>query len=161
MERIKQKEIIMNQKLFDKPIRFAFAVNLANVFEPKHFGDADKYLIYEWVNNAFILLNEEVNIFKNLHENQGHGLQEKGRAIIDLLRSLNVTVVVSKQFGKNFQMVNRHFIPVIVSENIPEKTLDILAMHMKWIEDEINNRPDEFKLFIIKNGVLKKAIKNE
>jgi len=45
----------MDQKLFNKPIRFAFAVNLADVFEPKHFGDADKYLIYEWVNNEFIL----------------------------------------------------------------------------------------------------------
>jgi hypothetical protein len=55
VERIKQKEIIMDQKLFNKPIRFAFAVNLADVFEPKHFGDADKYLIYEWVNNEFIL----------------------------------------------------------------------------------------------------------
>jgi predicted Fe-Mo cluster-binding NifX family protein len=151
----------MDQKLFDKPIRFAFAVNLANVFEPKHFGDADKYLIYEWVKHEFILLNEEVNLFKNLYEGQGHGLQEKGRAIIDFLRSLNITVLVSKQFGKNIQMVNRHFIPVIVSEDIPEKTLDIPARHMKWIEDEINNRPDEFKLFIIKNGVLKKSIKKE
>ena len=151
----------MDQKLFDKPIRFAFAVNLANVFEPKHFGDADKYLIYEWVNNAFILLNEEVNIFKNSYEGQGHRLQEKGRAIIDLLRRLNVTVVVSKQFGKNIQMVNSHFIPVIVSEDIPEKALTILARHVKWIEDELYNSPHEFKLFIIKNGVLKKAIKNE
>lgn len=151
----------MDQKLFDKPIRFAFAVNLANVFEPKHFGDADKYLIYEWVNNEFIFLQEEVNLFKNSYEGQGHGLQEKGRAIIDLLRSLNISVVVSKQFGKNIQMVNSHFIPVIVSEDIPEKALDILARHMKWIEDELYNSPHEFKLFIIKNGVLKKAIKNE
>jgi predicted Fe-Mo cluster-binding NifX family protein len=151
----------MDQKLFDKPIRFAFAVNLANVFEPKHFGDADKYLIYEWVNNEFIFLQEEVNLFKNSYEGQGHGLQEKGRAIIDLLRSLNISVVVSKQFGKNIQMVNSHFIPVIVSEDIPEKALTILARHMKWIEDELYNSPHEFKLFIIKNGVLKKAIKNE
>jgi len=151
----------MDQKLFDKPIRFAFALNLANVFEPKHFGDADKYLIYEWVNNEFILLREEVNLFKNSFEGQGHGLQEKGRAIIDFLRGLNITVLVSKQFGKNIQMVNNHFIPVIVSEDIPEKALDILARHMIWIEDELCKRPREFKLFTMKNGILKQVIKKE
>lgn len=151
----------MDQKLFKKPLRFAFAVNLANIFEPKHFGDADKYLIYEWVNNEFILVHEEVNLFKNTYEEQGHGLQEKGRAIIDLLRSLNINVVVSKQFGKNIQMVSSQFMPVIVSEDIPEKALTTLARHMKWIEEEVNHRPSEFKLFTMNNGILKQIIKKE
>jgi len=32
---------------------------------------------------------------------------------------------------------------------------------MKWIEDELKNRPREFKLFTMKNGILKKTIKKE
>ena len=29
-------------------LRFAFAVNNDNLFQKKHFGDADKYLIYRY-----------------------------------------------------------------------------------------------------------------
>lgn len=32
-------------------LKFAFAVNKANRFEKKHFGDADKYLIYNQIYN--------------------------------------------------------------------------------------------------------------
>lgn len=145
----------------NKSIKFAFAVNKSNAFEPKHFGDADKYLIYEWINNDFIFLQEEANRIKNFDEEQAHGSQKKGGAIIDFLRGFNIDVLVSRQFGKNIQLVNQYFIPVIVSEDIPGKTLLILSKHIKWIEDELNNKPDEFKLFTLKKGILKTAIKKE
>lgn len=82
-------------------------------------------------------------------------------AIIDLLKGLNVKVLVSRQFGKNVQMVNRHFIPVIVNSEKPDDIIPMLKKHMKWIEDELNNRPEEFILFTLKNGVLKTIIKKE
>jgi hypothetical protein len=56
-------------------------------------------------------------------------------------------------------MVNRHFIPVIIySESLDEVT-SFLKRHMKWIEDEFENRPEEYKLFAIKKGILKTIIK--
>lgn len=58
-------------------------------------------------------------------------------------------------------MVNRHFIPVIVYTETPEMTLPALNNHMKWIMDEFNNSPEEFKLFTIKSGILKTTIKKE
>lgn len=49
-------------------------------------------------------------------------------------------------------MVNRNFIPVIVYTEFPDEVIPLLKKHMKWIEDELNNRPKEFKLFTLKTG---------
>ena len=142
-------------------IKLAFAVNMSNDFESRHFGDADKYLIYEWIDNEFIFQMEEINHFKDLDKDITHGSQKKGNAIIDFLSGLNINVLVSKQFGKNIQMVNSHFIPVIVKENTVGEVIPILAKHIKWIVDEIGNNPDEYKLFTLKQGILKTMIKKE
>jgi predicted Fe-Mo cluster-binding NifX family protein len=142
-------------------IRFAFAVDQFNSFKSRHFGDAEKYLIYEWNDNEIIFLKEEINRFKDLDEEQTHGSKKKGEAIIDFLKGLNINVLVSRQFGRNIQLVNRHFIPVIVFEDIPGKAITVLTKHIKWIVDELNNKPVDYKLFTLKNGVLKTSIKKE
>jgi len=154
--------VVINAKKMNKTsIRFAMAVNHAGYFIPKHFGDAYKYLIYEWNKNNLVYSKEAINHFKEFDEEQTHGSKKKGMAIIDLLKGLNVKVLVSRQFGKNVQMVNRHFIPVIVNSEKPDDIIPMLKKHMKWIEDELNNRPEEFILFTLKNGVLKTIIKKE
>jgi predicted Fe-Mo cluster-binding NifX family protein len=98
-----------------KSIRFAFAVNQLNTFEPHNFGNADKFLIYDWVNNDFLFLKEEANRFKDLDDDHVNGSERKGKAIISFLKNLDINVLVSIKFGKNIQMVNTSFIPVIVS----------------------------------------------
>lgn len=99
------------------------------------------------------------NKFKDFDREQEYGSQKKGVAIIDFLQSLNVNVLVSKQFGKNVQMVNLYFIPVIVPEDTPAQVLEILAKHMKLIEDELKNKSGGFNLFTISKGILKTRIK--
>lgn len=142
-----------------KSIRFAFAVNQLNAFEPQNFGNADKFLIYEWVNNDFLFLKEEANRFKDLDDDHVNGSGRKGKAILAFLKNLDINVLVSIKFGKNIQMVNTSFIPVIVSSETPEEVKLAVKKHIRWIEDELINRPEEFKLFTIKNGILKTAIK--
>lgn len=141
-----------------KSIKFAFAVNKLNAFEPQNFGNADKFLIYEWNNNDFRFLKEQANHFNNLDDDHENGSERKGKAIISLLKSLEINVLVSIKFGRNIQMVNTSFIPVIVSSETPEEVKLAVKKHIKWIEDELGNRPEEFKLFTIKNGILKTAI---
>jgi len=139
-------------------IRFAFAVNEQNKFESKHFGDADKYVIYEWVNNKFNEISEEVNASKNIDESNVHGSKTKGNTIIDFLKQKGVKILVSKQFGKNINLVNQHFVPVMVkTENIQE-TIQELVKHTKWLEDELINKNDNYKLFKITSSVLKSNI---
>ena len=142
-------------------IQVAFAVNLSNSFEPKHFGDANKYLIYTYTGNKFVFLKEEINRFKNLDESKEHGSQKKGRSIIGFLKETGVQVLVSKQFGKNIQMVNKHFVPVIIRSEKPDDVIPMLKKQMTLIEDELINRPEEYKLFTLTNSLLKTIIRKE
>jgi predicted Fe-Mo cluster-binding NifX family protein len=138
---------------------FAFAVSENNQFEKKHFGDADKYLIYKQDGDEIKLFSEEINKFKLLDEEIEHGSKKKGEAIIQFLKERNVNVLVSRQFGKNINRVNNHFIPVKISVDRPDDILDVLVKNLHWIEDELNNNTNEYKLFIIKSGILKMPVK--
>jgi predicted Fe-Mo cluster-binding NifX family protein len=139
-------------------LKFALAVNHDNQFEEKHFGDADKYLIYEIKDDEIVFLSEEDNGFKNLDEEVEHGSKRKGKAIVEFLKSKKVSVLVSRQFGKNIKLVNEYFIPVIVSAENPEQALGILSRHIYWMEDEWKNKKHAYKLFTIKAAILKTSI---
>lgn len=140
------------------PIRFAFAVNHLNAFEPLNFCNTDRFLIYEWVNNEFSFLKDEANRFKNTVDENVNYSEKKVKEIIDFLKSLEVNVLVSKKFGINIQMVNSSFIPVIVSSETPEEVKIALEKHINWILKELKIRPDEYKLFTIKNGIMKTSV---
>ena len=100
----------MNTNIF-----LAFAVGHSETFESCHFGDADKFLIYEWNSSTLTYKSELINSAKDLDIDHEHGSKKKGNAIIDLLQRNEVKILVSKQFGKNIQMVNRFFIPVVIA----------------------------------------------
>ncbi|MCD4741383.1 MAG: hypothetical protein K8R67_02710 [Desulfobacteraceae bacterium] len=140
-------------------IKFAFAVNNNGLFQKKHYGDAEKYFIYQLKENEINFEQEIVNSSKNVDENGKHGSKKKGQAIIALLKEKNVNVLVSPQFGKNIKLINAHFIPVIVSEENPDSIIGILLKHIKHINEELANKSGEYMLFNIKNGVMKPAIK--
>ncbi|MBN2214711.1 MAG: hypothetical protein JW723_10740 [Bacteroidales bacterium] len=153
--------VVKVKEMNNNKISLALAVNYAGKFVQKHFGDADKFLIYEWDHDKLVFVKEKNNPFKTYDEEHEHGSQKKGRAIIDLLKGLNVNVLVSRQFGRNIKMVNHHFIPVIIYSEKPGEVTSVIKKHMKWIEDEIKNRPEAYKLFTIKNGILKTIIKQQ
>ena len=137
---------------------FAFAVNRENQFQKKHFGDAHLYLIYALESGKMTLISEEINKFRLLDEKIEHGSVRKGNFIIEFLKRKNVNVFVSTQFGKNIKLVNKDFIPVKVPLKEPEEVISILTKHVRWLEDEWNNKPSEFKLFTISSGILKSAV---
>lgn len=141
-------------------MKFAFAVNQTNMFEATHFGDADKYLIYQWDGEDVLLQDELLNKYKSFNETQEHGSNKKGKAIIELLQEKNVQVLVSTQFGPNIKMVNRFFIPVIIYNETIDEVKATLSKQIHWIEDELrlNNELNGFKLFTIKKGILKTVI---
>jgi predicted Fe-Mo cluster-binding NifX family protein len=143
------------------PIRFACAVNHAGLFETKHFGNADKYLIYEWTNDDFIFIKEETNSFNGLDDVKLSGLSNKGLACVNLLNNVGVKVLVSRQFGDNVKMINNFFIPVLVNYETPDEVVLILKKHIRWIEDELNSKTEEYKLFTIKKGIIKTKIKSD
>lgn len=142
-------------------LRFAFAVNQTNNFEAVHFGDAHKFLIYEFYAGNFHYIEEHENTFKTIDEEVSHGSQKKGESIIQMLDNIGVDILVSQQFGRNIQMVNKRFIPVIIRNHSPEEVLTILSEKIHWLYDEHNLKPEEHKLFTIHKGIMKKAIKHD
>lgn len=143
----------------DDVFRFAIAVSNLDDFEPKHFGDADRYLIYEYKNNVLMFDKILINKYKEESEEEKHGLKSKGINISKYLKENGINAIVSKQFGKNIRVVNNHFIPIIVRLNNLDDVLDILVKHMKWIRDEYHNNIKEYNLFIIANGIMKIKVK--
>ena len=139
-------------------VKLAMAVNNEGFFQPKHFGDADKYLIYEWKDNELVYSHEITNPFKYADEKQKHGDRQKGVSVSGLLRDNSVKILVSKQFGKNVQIVNRYFIPVIITVETPDESKFLLKKHMKWILEELNSTAESYKLFVLKDGTIKTII---
>jgi predicted Fe-Mo cluster-binding NifX family protein len=142
-------------------IQFAFAVNHSGLFEPKHFSNAEKYLIYEWTDNDFKFIKEEINKFSDFDETILDGLSNKGMACVNVLEKSDVKILVSRQFGQNIHMVSKLFIPVIVNSETPDEVISILRKHIRWIENELNSNPDEFMLFSISKGILKRKIRKD
>lgn len=139
-------------------ITFALALNNEDIFENKHFGETDKFAIYSYKDQELSFDEEFPNTFKLIDETQGHGSKKKGNAIISFLKEKGVSVLVSKQFGKNIKLVNQHFVPVIIAEEKPDRVLHILQKHLNWFKDELENRDNDYMLFRIKNGILKMHI---
>jgi predicted Fe-Mo cluster-binding NifX family protein len=144
-----------------KITRFAFAVNKSDAFESENFCNADKFRIYELINKDLVYIQELANKYNSTADQQTENSFDNGYAIIDLLKHHGIKVLVASIFGKNIQMVNSHFIPVIVSSETPVEVIATIKKHIKWIEDELNNRPPEFRLFTIKKGILKTPIKKD
>lgn len=142
----------------DKTIKFAFAVSDLNSFEATHFGDAAKYLIYEWNGTEILFVTEIYNEHSSFDEKQEHGSQKKGKAIIELLAKSEVKVLVSRQFGRNMKIVNHFFIPVVIDKDSPQEALDTLNRYMPKIEEELRNKQNDFDLFMIRRGEFKIVI---
>ena len=140
-------------------LKFAFAVDKNGDFPDDHFGDADKYLIYEEIEGTLVLISEEVNKHKNDEESHEHGLKKKGNALSSMLIDKQVNVLVAKQFGRNIKIVSKHFIPVLISSDQPKEATETLGKHIHWLREEWENGKDQFNLFTMKSGILKSAVK--
>lgn len=136
-------------------IRVAFAVSNNNEFEEKHFGDADKYMIYQWQGDQFLYHDELLNQSKDLDESNVHGSKLKGDSIISFLKKNEVNMLVSKQFGKNMKMVNKHFIPVIIASNTLSEACKVLVKNLARLEEDLQKELDCYQLFDLRSGSLK------
>ncbi|MGM0621434.1 MAG: NifB/NifX family molybdenum-iron cluster-binding protein [Bacteroidota bacterium] len=139
-------------------MKCAFALSRDNRFEEKFFGKADNFVIYKLVNDELKFEKQMINPYKNVENDGTLNLEEKGQSVIKLLKKQGVSVLVSRQFGENIKMVNKHFIPVIIKKEKPEDVVAVLQKHHNWLLDELANKSSGYMLFQIKEGVLKTQI---
>lgn len=76
--------------------------------------------------------------------------------IIEQLESLKVNVVVSNQFGKNTQVINNQFIPVVIRVEKPNQIIPLLKKNTLQFINEINNREKKLKRSLFKTKNYKK-----
>lgn len=130
-------------------ITFAFALSNNNEFAKKHFGDSDKFIISEWNGKGFTEFRTEKNIFKDNDDEDGkhhHGDKKKGEQIIRFLKSKNVKVLMSRQFGRNIKIINQHFIPAITSSEDLDHAMQKLPEHISSIEEQLKQSPESYNL---------------
>ncbi len=123
--------------------RFAFAVNNNNEFEDRHFGDHDKFVIYEWDSKRFHLVETITNKLKDDDDDDDHhhhGDNKKGKGITKLLKEKGVKVLVSKQFGQNIRIIRQKFVPVITSSGNIEEVQNILPGKMQIIAENMKSQ---------------------
>ena len=63
------------------------------------------------------------------------------------------------QFGRNIKMINKHFVPVKVTVELPDEIIGLIEKHLHWIQDEWERNSSDYKLFTIGSGVMKTTIK--
>ncbi len=133
-------------------LRFAFAVDKNGDFQEKHFGDADKYVVFEHDSKKLVFIDEINNINRDIDEDTKHGSKKKGNAVIDFLKKINVNILVSRQFGQNIKMINKHFVPVLVVDDTIDTTISFLENNLSSINEELKSKETDFNLFKIKDG---------
>lgn len=133
-------------------LRFAFAVDKNGDFQEKHFGDADKYIVFEHDSKKLVFIDEINNINRDIDEETKHGSKKKGNAVIDFLKKINVNILVSRQFGQNIKMINKHFVPVLVVNDNIDSTISFLENNLSSINEELKSKETDFNLFKIKDG---------
>lgn len=139
-------------------IRVAFALNSNDAFDPVHFGDAAMFHFYELEKEQWKFIDAIPNPHKYFDES-GHGVKEKGIALIALLKKYETHILVSAQFGKNVKLINAHFIPVLAAGTQLESNKAALLKHLKWMVDDLERKPSHYKLFDLRHGNLKIQIK--
>ncbi|MFO7852149.1 MAG: methyltransferase domain-containing protein [Bacteroidota bacterium] len=145
-------------KKVKKPLRFAMAVDSADNFDIKQFCFAWRFLVYEWKNNEFTFIKELINPFRDENNGKQKGKEEKGKEIINLLKENKVSVLVARNFGVNIGRAAKNFIPVIVFSETPDEVKTVLTKYLMWLKDELQNRPKNYRLFTIKQGILKTSV---
>jgi predicted Fe-Mo cluster-binding NifX family protein len=110
----------------------ACATNDGTSFVESHFGDANKYYLYDLTAEGCTFLK----IIKNTTESkEEHADPKKAKGIAGLLKRHNVQIVVSKQFGPNIKSISRHFLPVILSaEHLVDDLVLLTARYDEMVQ---------------------------
>jgi predicted Fe-Mo cluster-binding NifX family protein len=139
-------------------IRIAVAVNETDESDLRYFGNADKYLIYEFSQDKLRFISEEINKVKERGIEYMPGSRKKGEAIISLLKEMKVNVLVSSEYCPNIKMLNKYFIPVRILPDSSKEIIQAIKNSLYWINDEYKQKPGDFKMFILSKGILKTEI---
>jgi predicted Fe-Mo cluster-binding NifX family protein len=113
-------------------------------FVPRHFGDAEKYYIYELNEGGYELL--EIIFNTTEEEKEGiHADPNKASGIVGLLKKSRVQVVMTTVFGPNLKRIIKHFVPVIASSDTIKEGLELLTEEFARVNELVmKNSGDDY-----------------
>jgi predicted Fe-Mo cluster-binding NifX family protein len=94
----------------------AFATDDGETFMNRHFGDADRFLLYRISPSNVEFLKETRNSTEEDDESIHADLKKAG-SISRLLKQEKVQVVVSKVFGPNIKQIKTKFVCLLMKMN--------------------------------------------
>ncbi|MGC9150716.1 MAG: methyltransferase domain-containing protein [Microbacter sp.] len=126
-------------------LRIAFAVNDQKMLPHAHFGDAPFFEIYQWSDHQLKYVETAQNNEAMEEKEHPHGDDQKGNKMVDLLLQHRVNVLVSRQFGKNITIIQNHFLPVLVNNDMLEEAKIIVTSHFSAIADSLIHASTVYK----------------
>jgi len=113
-------------------LKVALATNDGKNFSNGHFGEADKYYIYEFDTYNYKYLK---SIENNSIEETKHADPKKAKSIISILKKEGVKVVCNLAFGANINRVKKKLVPVITSKNsLDEGLKELIANYDQLVQ---------------------------
>ncbi len=101
-------------------LKIALATDNGIEFAAKHFGEANKYYIFEIDNNKA----EYIKSIKNSSvKERMHADPAKAKSIVKILKGESVIAAVNIEFGPNIKRVKKHLVPVVIKEKNLDKAL--------------------------------------
>jgi predicted Fe-Mo cluster-binding NifX family protein len=107
----------------------AFGTDDGKHFTNRHFGDSNRFDIYELTENKISFIKQIEN---NSVEETTHADPKKAGSIVKILKAQGVQIVFSKQFGPNIKRIKKNFVCVRVHnkdlDSIKELTTENISL---------------------------------
>lgn len=126
-------------------LRIAFAVDDQKKLPHTHFGDAQFFEIYQWQNHQLNYVETVHNMALKEEKMHQHGDSQKGNNIVEMLLHHHVNVLVSRQFGKNITIIQRHFLPILVNVDSLEQAKSIITSNFSAITPSFFDESNGYK----------------
>lgn len=112
----------------------AFATDDGQTFMDRHFGDANRYDIYEINNAGFSFIKTIENSIGE--EEEIHADPYKAKGIARLLKQDQVKCLISKKFGANINKMKKKFVCILMNDKqIPDSIKTIQQNLSKIIHE--------------------------
>lgn len=123
----------------------ACATDDGTAFIERHFGDAQKFDIYQLNEGGFELIGSVTN---TAPEERQHADPQKAAGIGKVLKEWKVNVLVSRQFGPNLKRVKKQFVPVIARVSTVEEGLKLVRGSIDRVLEELKRGEERSHLVL-------------
>jgi predicted Fe-Mo cluster-binding NifX family protein len=112
-------------------------------FSNVHFGDAERYEIYEvdCESRRHVEMLENITV-QCIENDEVHGDPVKAKHVMMLMKEKGVQVLMNRRFGPNIQRIKIRFLPVITGKSTIIEGLRQIADNYERLEEEFGRGTD-------------------